>query len=76
VPADRSFSERWRCFPKGESRNRTTPYKRIGDPDDIGRACVWLASEDSDYIHGASIFVEGVMTLYTGFETGGIRTPG
>ena len=32
---------------------------------------VWLASDDSDYIHGASIFVDGGMTLYPGFETGG-----
>ncbi|MBL9174890.1 MAG: SDR family oxidoreductase [Verrucomicrobiales bacterium] len=47
------------------------PYKRIGEPNDIGRAAVWLASDDSDYIHGASIFVDGGMTLYPGFETGG-----
>jgi glucose 1-dehydrogenase len=47
------------------------PYKRIGEPDDIGRSCVWLASDESDYIHGASIFVDGGMTLYPGFETGG-----
>ncbi len=47
------------------------PYKRIGEPDDIGRAAVWLASDDSDYVHGASIFVDGGMTLYPGFETGG-----
>jgi glucose 1-dehydrogenase len=50
---------------------RLIPYKRIGEPDDIGRAAVWLASDDSDYIHGASIFVDGGMTLYSGFETGG-----
>ena len=47
------------------------PYKRIGEPDDIGRACVWLASDDSDYIHGTTMFVDGGMTLYPGFETGG-----
>lgn len=47
------------------------PYKRIGEPDDIGRAVVWLASDDSDYIHGATIYVDGGMTLYPGFETGG-----
>ena len=47
------------------------PYKRIGEPEDIGRAAVWLASDDSDYIHGTSIFVDGGMTLYPGFETGG-----
>lgn len=47
------------------------PYRRIGEPDDIGRACVWLASDDSDYVHGTSLFVDGGMTLYPGFETGG-----
>lgn len=47
------------------------PYKRIGEPDDIGRAVVWLASDESDYVHGTSLFVDGGMTLYPGFETGG-----
>lgn len=47
------------------------PYKRIGEPADIGRAVVWLASDDSDYVHGATIYVDGGMTLYPGFETGG-----
>jgi glucose 1-dehydrogenase len=47
------------------------PYKRIGEPVDIGRAAVWLASDDSDYVTGATIYVDGGMTLYPGFETGG-----
>jgi glucose 1-dehydrogenase len=47
------------------------PYKRIGEPSELGRAAVWLASDDSDYITGASIYVDGGMTLYPGFETGG-----
>ena len=47
------------------------PYKRIGEPDDIGRVAVFLASDQSDYINGASIFVDGGMTLYPGFATGG-----
>ncbi len=47
------------------------PYKRIGEPDEIGRAAVWLASDDSDYVHGVTLFVDGGMTLYPGFETGG-----
>jgi len=47
------------------------PYKRIGEPSDIGRAAVWLASDDSDYVTGATIYVDGGMTLYPGFETGG-----
>ncbi|MFV1965647.1 MAG: SDR family oxidoreductase [Pirellulaceae bacterium] len=47
------------------------PYKRIGEPDDIGRAAVWLASDQADYITGTSIFVDGGMCLYPGFATGG-----
>jgi len=47
------------------------PYKRIGQPDDIGNAAVWLSSDDSDYINGISLFVDGGMTLYPGFTTNG-----
>ena len=47
------------------------PYKRIGEPGDIGRAVVWLASDDADYVTGISLFIDGGMTLYPGFATGG-----
>ncbi len=47
------------------------PYKRIGEPEDIARAVAWLASDDADYVHGVTLFVDGGMTLYPGFETGG-----
>jgi glucose 1-dehydrogenase len=47
------------------------PYKRIGEPVDIARAAVWLASDDSDYVVGATLFVDGGMTLFPGFATGG-----
>lgn len=47
------------------------PYKRIGEVDDIGRVAAWLASDQADYVHSASIFVDGGMTLYPGFEAGG-----
>jgi len=47
------------------------PYKRIGEPIDIARAAVWLASDDSDYVNGASLFVDGGMTLYPGFTENG-----
>jgi glucose 1-dehydrogenase len=50
---------------------RLIPYKRIGEVDDIGRVAVWLASDEADYVHGTSIFVDGGMTLYPGFEAGG-----
>ena len=47
------------------------PYKRIGEPQDIARAAVWLASDEADYITGTTLFVDGGMTLYPGFEAGG-----
>lgn len=47
------------------------PYGRIGDPDDIGRAAVWLAADESDYVVGTTLFVDGGMTLYPGFAEGG-----
>jgi glucose 1-dehydrogenase len=47
------------------------PYGRIGEPEDIARAAVWLASDDSDYVVGTTLFVDGGMTLFPGFATGG-----
>jgi glucose 1-dehydrogenase len=47
------------------------PYGRIGEPEDIARAAVWLASDQSDYVVGTTLFVDGGMTLYPGFATGG-----
>jgi len=50
---------------------RLIPQKRIGQVEDIGKAAVWLASDDSDYVNGTTIFVDGGMTLYPGFEDNG-----
>ena len=47
------------------------PYKRIGEPEDIARAAVWLASDEADYLTGTTLYVDGGMTLYPGFEAGG-----
>jgi len=47
------------------------PYGRIGVPEDIGQAAVWLVSDAADYVHGQSIFVDGGMTLYPEFAHGG-----
>jgi glucose 1-dehydrogenase len=47
------------------------PYNRIGEPEDIGRAAVWLASDYADYVTGTSLIIDGGMTLYPGFKTGG-----
>lgn len=47
------------------------PYGRIGEPDDIARAAVWLASDLSDYVVGTTLFVDGGMALYPGFAANG-----
>jgi glucose 1-dehydrogenase len=47
------------------------PYGRIGEPEDVARAAVWLASDESDYVVGTTLFVDGGMTLYPGFATNG-----
>ena len=47
------------------------PYNRIGQPSDIGKLAVFLASDDSDYMTGASLFIDGGMTVFEGFSTGG-----
>ena len=58
--------------PEAEAALRTLiPYDRVGVPEDIAQAAVWLASDESDYVTGTTIFVDGGMTLYPGFATGG-----
>jgi glucose 1-dehydrogenase len=47
------------------------PEGRVGVPEDIARTAVWLASDASDYVTGTTLFVDGGMTLYPGFATGG-----
>jgi glucose 1-dehydrogenase len=47
------------------------PYGRVGEPEDVANAVVWLASDASDYIHGATLFIDGGMSLYPGFRDNG-----
>jgi glucose 1-dehydrogenase len=54
-----------------EALMRLVPYRRIGEPEDIARAAVWLASDDSDYVNGVTLLVDGGMTLYPEFGSGG-----
>ena len=63
--------EAWDTPQALENLLRLIPYNRIGTPEDVGRAAAWLASDESDYVHGITLFVDGGMTLYPGFEAGG-----
>lgn len=47
------------------------PYQRIGEAEDVAKAALFLASDMSDYVVGATLFVDGGMTLYPGFEDNG-----
>jgi glucose 1-dehydrogenase len=47
------------------------PYGRIGEAEDIGKAAVWLASDESDYVTGMTLYVDGGMTLYPEFANNG-----
>lgn len=47
------------------------PANRIGEVGDIGKAAVWLASDDSEYVNGVTLFVDGGMLLYPGFDDNG-----
>lgn len=61
----------WETPEAYSSLMRLIPYKRIGEPEDIGGAAAWLASDYADYINGTTLFIDGGMTLYPGFESGG-----
>lgn len=61
----------WSTPAAATALEKLIPCGRIGLPVDIARAAAWLASDQSDYLYGASIFVDGGMTLYPGFATGG-----
>lgn len=64
-------TEAWSTPEAYKSLMTLVPYGRIGEPEDIARAAVWLASDLSDYVVGTTLFVDGGMTLYPGFATGG-----
>jgi len=50
---------------------RLIPYRRVGDPKDIADAVTVLASDLMDYVVGTTLYVDGGMTLFPGFATGG-----
>jgi len=68
TPINRSAWE----TPEAESELlKLIPYRRVGDPEDIADAAVVLASDLMDYVVGTTLYVDGGMTLFPGFATGG-----
>ena len=63
--------EVWGDVEKKKELLKLIPYQRIGEPEDIANVAVWLASDQSDYITGTTIYVDGGMTLYPGFVDNG-----
>jgi glucose 1-dehydrogenase len=58
--------------PEAEARLlKLIPYGRVGEARDIASVAVWLASDESDYVNGVTLFVDGGMMLYPGFSSGG-----
>jgi glucose 1-dehydrogenase len=58
--------------PEGmEGLLKLVPAGRIGEVEDIAKAVVWLASDESDYMTGETLYIDGGMMLYPSFRTGG-----
>ena len=64
-------TDAWKTPEAYKDLMKLIPYKRIGEPEDIAQAAVWLASDYADYITGTNLYIDGGMTLYPGFEAGG-----
>jgi glucose 1-dehydrogenase len=63
--------EAWETPEAKERLLQLIPYDRLGEVQDIGRAAVWLASDHADYVTGTTLYVDGGMTLFPGFSSGG-----
>jgi glucose 1-dehydrogenase len=64
-------TEAWETKEAREKLLKLIPYGRVGETLDVAKAAVWLASDDSDYVHGASLLIDGGMALYPGFADNG-----
>jgi glucose 1-dehydrogenase len=61
----------WSDEKQAEALLKLIPYGRIGEPEDVAKAAVWLASDESDYVTGTTLLVDGGMSLYPEFREGG-----
>jgi glucose 1-dehydrogenase len=61
----------WETPQARERLLKLIPYGRVGEPRDVAKAVLWLVSDESDYVTGATLFVDGGMSLYPGFAANG-----
>lgn len=61
----------WKTKDAEEQLLKLIPYGRVGEANDVAKAAVWLASDESDYVVGTTLFIDGGMMLYPGFREGG-----
>jgi glucose 1-dehydrogenase len=61
----------WSDPDKAKKVLKLVPYGRFGEPDDVAKAAIWLASDDADYVTGTTLFVDGGMSLYPAFREAG-----
>ena len=60
-------------FSDPEQLKQTTsmvPMGIIGKPNQVAAAAAWLASDESSYVTGTTLFVDGGMSLYPSFQHG------
>jgi glucose 1-dehydrogenase len=46
-----------------EKKEQEIPVHRIGQPEEIAKVALFLASEDASYVAGTTIYVDGGLTL-------------
>jgi glucose 1-dehydrogenase len=63
--------EAWETQEALDKLLRLIPYGRIGEPADVAKAAIWLASDEADYVTGTTVFVDGGMSLYPEFRDNG-----
>lgn len=63
--------ESWDSEEAARELCKLIPYARIGEPEDVAKAVVWLASDESDYVVGTTLFIDGGMMLYPAFGESG-----
>lgn len=53
-----------------EEANRHIPWGRMGTPEEIGKAVAYLASDDADYVTGATLVIDGGFSINLDLRVG------